>query len=169
METSEKTIILLRHAKSSHLIKNILDIDRPLNQRGYKDAYKMARQLQLNNIIPQLIYSSPAVRAFSTALIFAQAFELEDKMTISKNLYFNERFFFENTIKETPNDINTILIAGHNPMMHTFSEFYSGKPVHKFPTSAVFALKFKTTTWDLKEKTGKVALFDFPSIAKKLV
>ena len=67
-----KTLYLIRHAKSEQNFAGLADIDRPLNERGYVDASKMSLMLKEKKLIPNAIISSPAVRAISTALIFAR-------------------------------------------------------------------------------------------------
>ena len=74
-----KTLYLIRHAKSDRSIGELSDIDRPLNQRGYNDAHKMSLILKDKKIIPDLIISSPAIRALSTALIFCRNLNIDPK------------------------------------------------------------------------------------------
>ena len=69
-----KTLLLIRHAKSSWGDSAIEDIDRPLKESGIKDACKMAGRMKTLEINPQLIITSPAARAVSTAMIFARKF-----------------------------------------------------------------------------------------------
>ena len=64
-----KTLYLIRHAKSSWDDSTLTDFERPLNERGINDAPKMGKLLKEKNIIPELLISSPANRAISTAKI----------------------------------------------------------------------------------------------------
>ena len=74
-----KTLIVVRHAKSSWDFSGIDDIDRPLNDRGKKDAPEMAKRLKERNIKVDLFVSSPAKRAKKTAKYFAEEFDVNKK------------------------------------------------------------------------------------------
>src|SRR4051812_32340757 len=83
-----KTLYLIRHAKSSWDLNDLPDIDRTLNERGFRDAHLMGGKLLDKGVKADLIISSPANRAISTALIIARKIEyLEDKIVLRKNLY----------------------------------------------------------------------------------
>ena len=83
-----KTLILLRHSKSLHFIEELADIHRPLNERGYKDAIMMSELLKKELIKIGLVITSPAIRAISTALVFAPPLKVKyEQVIINEQLY----------------------------------------------------------------------------------
>src|ERR1051325_9362536 len=83
-----KTVTLVRHAKSTKSMLNIRDIDRPLNERGYEDAYNVGQRLAAKKFKADMLISSPAIRAFSTALVIADKLSYhENRIVLNKSLY----------------------------------------------------------------------------------
>ena len=83
-----KTLFLVRHAKSSWTQLHLPDIDRPLNERGYNDAHLVSKTMLHKTKLPDQMISSSAVRAMTTALIFARTFAYpEEKIQIESQLY----------------------------------------------------------------------------------
>src|SRR3954469_11159183 len=104
-----KTVTLVRHTKSSKNIPNIRDIDRPLNDRGYQDAYAIGERLSEKSFKAELLISSPAIRAFSTALIIAGRLSYaDDKILLRKNLYETSGQEYIEEISHTPESINSV-------------------------------------------------------------
>lgn len=162
-----KYLFLGRHSKSLHEIERIKDIDRPLNQRGYDDAYLMARFISEQKIKPELIISSPAIRAFSSARIYSDILKLKTELRIEQELYFNEKKYFEKNISFLPNELNALMLIGHNSGIHIYSELLSGSKIAKFPTSAIICIEFSTFSWDeLKNSDSRVIYFQYPSKLK---
>jgi len=159
-----KHLFLARHSKSSHEIANITDIDRPLSQRGYDDAYKIADKITKMDIVPEIIFSSPAIRAFTTARIYADILNLkEDKLKLHPNIYFDEETFLIDLIPSLSNNTNNIMITGHNPGIHMLAENFTGKRYPKIPTSAVLCLQFKINSWqELNNTKAKLIYFEYP-------
>src|SRR5690349_23982939 len=83
-----KTLLLVRHAKSSWDAAGLDDFDRPLNERGKKDAPEMAKRIKDRNIHPDLFLSSPAKRAHKTAKLFAEEFGIsKSEISLKEKLY----------------------------------------------------------------------------------
>jgi phosphohistidine phosphatase len=148
-----KTVTLVRHAKSTKSILDIRDIDRPLNERGYLDAYKIGERLAEMHFKADLFISSPAIRAFSTALIFADRLNYpENNIRLCKNLYETSADEYIEQITEAENSANSIVLFGHNP---TISEAMSALlriPFEDMPTTASICMSFKIDSW--KKMTG---------------
>lgn len=162
-----KYLLLGRHSKSFHEIEGIPDIDRPLNQRGYNDAYIMKEFINAKGIIPDLIISSPAIRAFTTSRIYSELLQSDKDLILNSNLYFNESKFFNFDLSKIPNDYNKLMLIGHNPGIHAFSEKFQNKRILKFPTSGIICLKFNLNNWsDLNNSIGELLYFQFPSNLK---
>ena len=144
-----KILYLVRHAKSSWDDNSLDDKDRPLKKGGVKDAYSMSAFLKENSILPDYLISSPAVRALSTAVIFAgQMGYPEGKIKIDMDLYESTSSDILNIIKKTDNTLNTLMIFGHEPSLTGLFMVLTGQKLIKIPTSAVVSISFDTNQWD---------------------
>lgn len=144
-----KTLIILRHGKSSWDEPMQRDIDRPLITKGKKRTQQIADYLKSHNIIPQRIISSPAVRAFDTAKIAAMtlANKIED-IHIDESLYFVSVEKYFETLYAAPDDCDVLMIVGHNPMITDFCNSFLDKHIENLPTSGLCVVRFDTDLWN---------------------
>ena len=143
-----KTIILIRHAKSDGSISGLKDIDRPLNERGYSDAHKIGMRLRDKFIGKKLFISSPAIRAISTALIFAREINYpQENILVHPELYEAEASIYEKIILSLDNHFGAVYIFGHNPTISHLVGQLSQAPVNELPTCSVSVLNFETDRW----------------------
>lgn len=158
-----KKIILIRHAKSSWDNPWLGDHDRPLAERGKKDAPKMAKKLRKRGIHPDLILSSTALRAAETAKITAKELGyLEDEICWEKNLFHASPQTILKYIHMQKDSKNTLLVFGHNPGFNDLITYLGGK-IENLPTSGQFGFKLHSEKWsDLKPETAEVWFMDFP-------
>ena len=120
-EDSSKTLLLVRHAKSSWDISNLTDFDRPLNDRGKKDAPAMAKRLINKKIHIDAFVSSPAKRAKKTAELFCKEYgKNEEEIIFITRLYHAPSEIFFEVISELNNNLNTVAIFSHNPGITEF-------------------------------------------------
>ena len=159
-----KTLILVRHAKSSWDDINQKDIDRPLNDRGKKDAPEMAKRLEEKGIKIELFVTSPAKRAKKTAKIFAESYKADDdQLLIVEDLYDPSSEDFTKTILALPDDKNVVAIFAHNPGITEFSNSLTNVKVDDMPTCAAFAIGADTKEWKaFNEADKKFLFFDYP-------
>ncbi len=157
-------LLLCRHSKSSWDFPYLRDIDRPLSKRGYNDAKIIGQVLLNQNVKPDLIVSSPAIRAFHTARIYAGIMDMPYcKIKIIKELYFNMELFFHDLSRYLKDDVKSVMLVSHNPDIHTFAEEFTGQAFNKIPTSAVINISFSNERWaDICKKSSKVVSFDYP-------
>lgn len=159
-----KKLVIIRHAKSSWDNPLIDDFDRPLNERGKSDAPIMAKRLKDHKLklSPDLILSSPAKRAKSTAKKFAKVFDIDTKKIIKEpKLYHASEMVLLKFVKEIPENANVVFIFGHNPGLTFFIEYISDLELDNLPTCGVVAFELKDWKRIGKEK-AKVLLYDFP-------
>lgn len=159
-----KTVYLVRHAKSSWKKVNLADIDRPLNSRGKRDAPFMGKLLHEKGIKPDLLISSPAKRAKKTAFAFAKAFDYP-KSQIQKKAKIYEASVEDlfSVIKECDNDLNSVMLFGHNFTYTEFANLYAKPALDNVPTTGVVAIEFQVNRWnDITTKNGKVLFFEYP-------
>lgn len=158
-----KTLFLVRHAKSSWNDTTIPDKDRPLNARGKRDAPKMGKRLAKRNVKVDLILSSPACRAITTARVLAD--KLDYKLTdiiVDDRLYPGAVHNLLKIVHNLGNKSDRVMLVGHDPALSTLAHRLSSDITH-MPTCAVAEFTFKAKLWSdvCKASLAAVAL-DFP-------
>lgn len=142
-----KTLLLVRHAKSSWDRPGLDDHDRPLNARGLRDAPEMGRRLAERGLIPDRILSSTALRAQTTAQLIADAFGYDaDRIVLDERLYAASDDEVLRVIGEIDGDIGTAMVVGHNPETVSLARRFS-RDVHEMPTCAVAEFTFDVDAW----------------------
>ena len=143
-----KTLYLLRHAKSGHEDYVINDIERHLSARGYKDAEEQAALFKKKHKQPQLIVSSPAIRAFTTALIFAKQLSY-DIAKIKTNFAIYEAGIQQllYVINELDDQYQSAMLVGHNPGFTYLTNALCGNVIDDLPTSGVAAIQLNVVKW----------------------
>lgn len=148
-----KTILIMRHAKSSWSNPYLKDFDRPLNSRGKNDAPKMGIFLKEKQIIPGRICCSPAKRTRLTLKkILKEIGPDTGSVEFIDDLYFRGWEAYLDAVASTPSEIETVMTVGHNPMTEEFISFLSATPVNtpiKTATAACFTTDVKNWN-DLK-------------------
>jgi len=142
-----KTLMLLRHAKSSWKDSDIADHDRPLNKRGKKTAPQMGRLLSTESLVPDLILSSTAVRARETAEAVSKASSYKGPIELFDTLYLaTAGKLLSEAQSHTPDSVGRLLLVGHNPGMEDLVEVLSGKR-ETFPTAALAVFEVGIDGW----------------------
>ncbi|MFN5181655.1 MAG: SixA phosphatase family protein [Bacteroidota bacterium] len=159
-----KEVFLVRHAKSDWAHEFLNDIDRPLNERGYADAYRMAKLFKDKFEIPDKILSSPATRAINTAFIFSRIFNIEEEKVEIEKLIFEASFKTITTvISKIDNSINSIILFGHNPGLTNFINEKSDAVLDNLPTCGIVRIKFEISNWDeILNHNGLFISSEFP-------
>ena len=161
-----KILYLVRHAKSSWKDESISDAERPLNKRGERDAPFMAELLCLKGIQPDLLVSSPALRALSTAKIFAKSFEyLEGRIEIDDRAYLAETSEIWKIIKSFDDGSDSVMLFGHNPGLTEFVNLFDNVYIDNVPTSAVICIAFSAENWkESNSDKAKVLWVEYPKL-----
>ena len=158
-----KTPFLIRHAKSSWDVTAVPDKDRPLDNRGKRDAPKMGKRLAKRDVTLDLILSSPARRALTTAEIIAKKLDYKLKdIVVDDRLYAGAADDLLKVIQKLGDKLESVMIFGHNPELTELAHRLSSEITH-MPTCAVAEFKFNANSWSSigKAKLAKVAL-DYP-------
>lgn len=168
MTQPQKLLYLVRHAKSSWGDRSLSDEERPLNQRGERDAPRMGQWLSEQPDLPQHIVSSPARRAHSTAKILAQAVGMDpEAITIDPDIYFQGQRGMHSAIERSDDRIDRLMMVGHNPVMTGLFREFSGENLDNMPTCAIAIIRFSTTSWGLVDTTpGQLLAFQTPKRLK---
>ena len=160
-----KQLIFVRHAKSDWGNEFLKDIDRPLNDRGYTDAYYLSDWFLKSKPLPDQIIASTATRAMNTALIFARAFEFNMScFTVEKEIYESSVERLISIVREQNDAKNRIMLFGHNPAFTNIcNELSEDLFFDNVPTCGMVALNFEISSWSaLDKKKGKLDFYQFP-------
>jgi phosphohistidine phosphatase len=159
-----KTLFINRHAKSSWSHEGLSDFERPLNKRGKNDAPIMGKRLKDNDEGIELMVSSPAVRALSTAKIMAGEIGYkEDDIKEIPEIYAAGVEQLLSIINALDDDYDKVIMFGHNPGFTNLVDYFTGAGLLNVPTCGIAKITFMTDHWkELSAHTGKLAYFDFP-------
>jgi phosphohistidine phosphatase len=147
-----KKLFIVRHAKSDWNIDNQNDIDRSLNARGYVDAHEMGKNFFIKFGKADLIVSSPAIRAMSTALIFCDEMHYDkSKIQIQSNLYESTTADYLNCIKNIHSSTNQLMIIGHNPVINDLCMSFTRKIID-LPPCAIVTFEMINNEWSAISK-----------------
>lgn len=163
--TGGKTVLLVRHAKSSWDDVTLPDFDRPLNKRGKKDAPQMAKRLKDKQIKIDAFISSPAKRAKKTTELFIKEFDRDGKeIILVQALYHAAIDDFYQTIHDASNEFKNIALFSHNPGITAFANELGTKvDLDNMPTCSIFAVTVNINNWsEFKDATKEFWFFDYP-------
>ena len=141
-----KTLLLLRHAKSSRDEIAVADHDRPLNKRGRRDAPRMGRLLREEGIVPDLVLCSTAERARETARAVAEASGFSGETRLERTLYLAGPSRILATLQGLPPEVKTAMVVGHNPGLEELLGLLTGEE-ERFPTAALARIALPLKTW----------------------
>ncbi|WNJ16124.1 histidine phosphatase family protein [Pontibacter sp. G13] len=142
-----KTLVLCRHAKSDWPT-GVSDIKRPLKDRGIQDATQLANLLASQGFRPDMIMSSPAVRAHETAKIFSNTLKVTNEITLEPRIYHDGLEGLYKTIHHLPAEAHTVMMFGHNPTMEDMvTELLGSDAPFELPTCALVCLETYVTQW----------------------
>lgn len=160
-----RRLTLLRHAKTEAQHSGQEDWDRVLEPRGQQDAPQMARRLRERKLKPDRMITSPALRALTTAQIFARELHLPaTKMQQDERLYLASPKVIKEVVRELGGDARHLMIVGHNPGLTEFAERISAdRDIDNMPTCAIYTVEFDIKDWsELEWDSGVNAELDYP-------
>lgn len=144
----ERQLLIIRHGKSSWENEGLDDIDRPLAERGIRNAHDMAQRISDLGQVPELMLSSPASRALNTALIMSRIWTLEaDALQIHDPLYLAYISEIDQVISGTPHTIRSLAIFGHNPSFTQYANQFLEEPLDNLPTAGVVIVTLEAEDW----------------------
>lgn len=159
-----KTLLLVRHAKSSWDVMGMDDIDRPLNERGKKDAPEMAKRIKAKGLKIDVFLSSPAKRAHKTAKYFAEEFKVDkDEIELVDKLYEASVTAFLEVVSTINERHSTAIIFSHNPGITDFVNTLTKVHLDNMPTCGIFAVQAEAEKWkDFHRAQKHFLFFDYP-------
>jgi phosphohistidine phosphatase len=141
-----KTVLVLRHAKSSWKERGLSDHNRPLNKRGLNDAPIMGQLIYEEALVPQVILSSTARRARNTADLVAEACSFEGEVTYIEDFYHAWPSDYVDALRSLSDDIDSAMLVGHNPGIEMLIEELTGES-ERFPTAALALIHLPIDSW----------------------
>jgi len=158
-----KTLFLVRHAKSSRDDPSLPDRDRPLDDRGKMDAPKMGKRLAKRDVKPDLLVSSPALRALTTAQLIAEEVGYKRKdIVVDDRLDASSPDDLLAVIRALDKKLDRVMLFGHNPEFTDLAHRLSSQIID-MPTGAVAEFSFDTKAWsDVGEVEPAKAVLDYP-------
>ena len=159
-----KTLTIVRHAKSSWKNQDLSDRERPLNNRGQRDAPIMARRVADAGVRPSQIISSPAVRAWTTAKIFARQLGYPvEFLQREDNLYLASLDNLLDVVAMQDAGFNHLMLFGHNPGLTDFVNYFVPGLTSNLPTSGVVTVSLNCEEWTLYDRPEtELVLHDYP-------
>lgn len=159
-----KTLYLIRHAKSSWKDSSAPDHKRTLNERGKRDAPFMGELLHKKGVQPDVIVSSYAVRALTTAKIIAKAVGYaENDIDVREEIYLASFSTLMDVVQGLNDKASVAFLFGHNPDFTTFANTFSDEFIANVPTCGIVEIQFDVEQWsDINSDNGRVMSFEFP-------
>lgn len=141
-----KSLLLLRHAKSSWKDPSLADHERPLNNRGKRAAPIMGNLLMQENLVPDYILCSTAKRARETVKRLLTTCDFQGNIEHHRDLYHSDYITYLGLLQGLPDEINIAMIVGHNPEMNHFLDVICDAYEH-MPTAAIAYIQFSIHAW----------------------
>ena len=157
-------LTLVRHAKSSWDDPEASDFERPLNARGNRDAPVMALRVSSLRRLPDHLVSSPAVRAISTAHVFAARLGVsEDDVALERRIYDATRATLVEVVRALPDAARHAMLFGHNPGFSALANWLATCPFDEMPTCAVASFELQVADWrEVASGCGRLVRYLFP-------
>jgi len=162
------TLYLVRHAKSSWENPDLSDFDRPLNDRGRKDAPRMGKRLKEREVAPDLMLSSPAKRAITTCEEIASIIGYDaSRIKTDRRIYHASEEELLSVLSKLSDTQKTVMLFGHNPGFTQFANSIFNEHIMNIPTCGIVAGRLKIKSWsEINAGCGKLDFFDFPKKKK---
>lgn len=159
-----RTLYLCRHAKSSWADPGQDDFDRPLNERGQRDAPLMARHFKQRGEPIDLIVSSDAARAQATAKAFSHEFRMDgERFKLEHGLYHASVQTIAQVVAALPDSAQRVMIVGHNPGFSEAVAYFSSESLGELPTCGLARIDFVASEWRATGRDlGTLVWFEHP-------
>ncbi len=137
-----KILLLLRHAKSSWKDESLSDFERPLSERGKKASQAIGRYIRKQKMMPDLVLSSPAVRARETTGIITTTAKLTAEIRYDQRIYEADALRLVHIISQIESNFGSVLLVGHNPGIEELLGLLTGSSQH-MPTAALAKIRLE--------------------------
>jgi len=164
MLNPSRILFLVRHAKSSWKDLSLADHDRPLNKRGVKNAPLMGQRLARMTHRPEIVISSSALRALTTAKTLAPYVGIdEEDVVVDPDLYHAGSRDIMRIVAGLNDRYQNVMVVGHNPGITQLANQLGGEPIANVPTCGMVVIRFETNQWAAVSSAPSTLLeFDYP-------
>lgn len=163
-----KELLLLRHGKSDWNAEYGKDHERPLAPRGRAAARLIGRFLEKTNSVPDLVVTSSAVRAYSTAELAVEAGGWRSRLVVTDDLYATSARRVGQFVSQQAREVERLMLVGHNPTWEDATRLFVGGGIFRVPTAAVACIRFPIVTWsDASPGSGVLHWLITPKLLKK--
>lgn len=162
---NERTIVLIRHAKSSWDNPDLADFDRPLNDRGFTDAPLMGKQLALQGLRFDAIIASPSKRTTQTLSFLLKEIKFpESKIVWDSSIFHSSSDNLIHILQSLDPSVKTVALVGHNPSMTDLANYLqSDTLIENVPTCGIVCVRAELPAWsDLQHQKAKLEFFIYP-------
>ena len=158
-----KELYLVRHAKSSWDFPNLSDHDRPLNGRGKRNAPEMGKRLKSLGILPDLLISSTAKRAYKTAKAIADEIGYStEKIIVASDIFHASIENILDIVNDQLEETKSLMLFGHNPGFTWFANSFGVLEIGNIPTAGIVAFEVTKPWKDVTWGDGSMLFFDYP-------
>ncbi len=155
-----KLLLLLRHAQADRASPGLPDHDRPLDERGRRDATAVGRLLLRERLVPDRILSSTAVRACATAERAAESSRYEGEVRTSSRLYLADCLELLGPLRELDSACASALIVAHNPGVAELLRLLTDE-IRPVPTAALARVHLPIESWEQLQPAARGQLINF--------
>ena len=155
-----KLLLLLRHARAEREAPGLADHDRPLDERGRRDAAAVGRHLLREGLVPDRILSSTAVRACATAQRVADSCRYEGQVRTSSRLYLGDCLELLGALQELDPSCGRVLVVAHNPGVGELLRLLTGES-RAVPPAALAPVHLPIESWEQLQPGARGRLIDF--------
>lgn len=161
-----KTLFIARHAQAAEKQSGENDIDRVLNSKGLQNSTRMGINFMNKEVQFDIIISSPAIRARTTASLIAEQIKYDtSKVHINPEIYEASTRTLLQVINQFKNEWDTVLLVGHNPAISYLAEYLSKSEIGDMTTCGVVSITFDFDQWEMvSEGTGKLNSYEYPDL-----
>lgn len=159
-----KYLYLVRHAKSSWDDLTIQDAERPLSERGMRDAPRMAKRIKEKEVTIDQMMTSHAVRALATCRNFSTVLKYpEENIRINRSLYHASEDGMLEVVHNFDDALDSVMVFAHNPGLTDFVNSLTNERITNVPTTGIVAIAFDVDSWkDITWGSGEMVFFDYP-------
>lgn len=161
-----KTLFLARHAQAAEKQPGETDFDRQLNSKGLQNSTRMGMNFSNKNIQFDIIISSPAERARSTATLIAEQLKYDtSKVHLNPEIYEASVRTLLQVVNQLKDEWNTVLLVAHNPTVSYLAEYLTKWEIGDITTCGVVQIEFNFDKWAmLSEGTGTFVSYEYPDL-----
>ncbi|UII24936.1 histidine phosphatase family protein [Fulvivirga maritima] len=161
-----KTLFLIRHAKAMDRQNNQSDSERELDSVGLQNATRMGMNMEHQNVRPDIIISSPALRAHTTASLIAEQIKYDtSKIHHNPEIYEASTRTLLQVINQFKNEWSNVILVGHNPSISYLAEYITKDEIGNMTTCGVVRIEFDFDDWSLvSEDTGELISYQYPDL-----